>query len=150
MQPTSEEQATANMQVLQRLRVRLTTHPHVRKLAARLHFDESIGFVRMMNLSDCVESDAWVPLEVHFGMPLFESCLNDACCAAISRLGLFDTANLEKHRFYNRELCVGLLSFIEEVCLVNTDEAGLGERVPPPTSLVTFKNGVITASPKLW
>lgn len=60
----------------------LHLHPTVQRLASALYLSHSIGYIRMLydeHLKD------WVPLEVKFGMPLFDPVLTTNVCSLMER-----------------------------------------------------------------
>jgi len=55
----------------------------------------------------------WVPLSVHFGMPLANPKLTRLVCHKIGKFNLFSKENIGAHTNNSRLLCNKLLDFIE-------------------------------------
>lgn len=57
----------------------------------------------------------WVPQDIVYGIPLFNSTLNQNVCARIANYNLFSQQNLAEYRKNSRILTLRLLNFISTV-----------------------------------
>ncbi|XP_077991150.1 protein FAM91A1-like [Glandiceps talaboti] len=64
-----------------------------------------------VNVED--SEDDWVPLELCFGIPLFDDCVNKEVCQRIAKQNLCDRESLSQLLHSSRKLSLQLLSFIE-------------------------------------
>jgi hypothetical protein len=84
------------------------------------------------------ESDEWTPIEVTFGMPLFDPQLNRAVCERIESFQLFSEDNLAQYTKHSQFLSNALLDFIEAHQAPHYKYEVEPGQVPPPTKTLTF------------
>eukprot|EP00731_Ephydatia_muelleri_P031554 Em0023g61a len=100
-------------------------------------------------------SDSWVPLEMSFGIPLFNEAANNSVCNKILECGLLDTESLKKQKLSNRLLVMDVLQFIgaHQDTTSNSDDidnspffdssALAFQPVPMPTRNLMFLDGTL-------
>jgi len=94
----------------------LYTHLTIQALSKCMNLRYSCGFVRMILIEDPSSNlYRWVPLDVFFGIPLFNETTNRQVCEKIEQFNLFSEHNLGIHSKKSRELALKLLDFIAEV-----------------------------------
>lgn len=111
----------------------------VEQTVRALHLQHSIGYLRMMKLGD-----AWVPLEVQFGIPLFDNRLNAEILRRIGTLNLFDAHARVEHTRASRHLTLDLLDFVATLGGAEASSQGVA-LVPYPAKDVTFDGSVLSA-----
>lgn len=128
----------------------MSSHPIISKLSRALSLEKSCGFIRMTRLirendnapPTSGKANDWVPLSVHFGLPLFSLELNRQVCARIQQKQLFGAANLEAFTTWSRELSLSVLDFISQCQASNLyteSPMPLTETaIPFPTSTLLF------------
>lgn len=107
----------------------LARREDVELAAAALHLPDACGYLRLAKLSD-----RWVPLEAHFGIPLFDDALNAAVLQRIEARRLFTAGQLRQYTRAVRTLALDVLDFI---ALMGGGDAG-GGAVPLPTRQLVF------------
>jgi hypothetical protein len=92
----------------------LHTHPSLTALAKVANLSRVCGFVKMLFLDDPTtpHGQRWVPLQVHYGLPLFSTAVTEATCTKIEQSRLFTEKNLQHVSKSNRRLALQLLDFI--------------------------------------
>lgn len=115
----------------------LHSHPSIKALSRVVPLESSFGFIRM-KLIDNPRSNVvkWVPLELHFGIPLFSIPLNRAVCEGIEKFRLFSDKNLSNYNKRSRMLALRVLDFISE-CNGETVDLELGV-IPYPSKIVQW------------
>ena len=100
-----------------------------RQVAEKLNLLNSVGFVRLVRAPTAAGATAWVPLDVCFGLPLFDSELNADVCASV----LFTADNIERHAENSAQLCKALDKFV-------LDSGGVlgSATLPMPTRQLRF------------
>jgi hypothetical protein len=86
------------------------------------------------------EKTEWIPLELAFGMPLFDMKLNHKICKKIRKHELFSAPNLKKFLRSSRELSIRLLDFINDHIDQEVDLDS--EIIPYPSKNLTFERAV--------
>jgi len=82
--------------------------PTVEAVHRALACPHSCGYMRLLRLGD-----RWTPLDVRFGVPLFDAKLNDAVCHHARQAGIFASpAALREHVREQRLLALRLQAFI--------------------------------------
>eukprot|EP00741_Cyanophora_paradoxa_P022376 tig00021462_g21602.t1 len=112
----------------------LHLHPTVRHLQEVLRLEDSIGFIRMTRLpvpprphdhdaaapheggSAGEDVAKWVPLELHFGVPLFDGAMTRTLLQTVRRRRLFDGPSVQRHKESSASLVNALRAFIAEHC----------------------------------
>lgn len=84
------------------------------------------------------QADEWVPVEVTFGMPLFDPELNRAVCERIEFFQLFSEDNLANFTKHSQHLSNALLDFIEAHQAAHYKYEVEPGQVPPPTKTLSF------------
>jgi len=85
----------------------------------------------------------WVPRDIYFGIPLFDSSINREVCEKIEQFHLFSEQNLAKYSKKCRELSLSFLDFIVKNG-GTVDSANLGKptqvvgHIPLPTRMVSW------------
>eukprot|EP00002_Diphylleia_rotans_P027658 TRINITY_DN5552_c0_g1_i2.p1 TRINITY_DN5552_c0_g1~~TRINITY_DN5552_c0_g1_i2.p1 ORF type:complete len:280 (+),score=52.35 TRINITY_DN5552_c0_g1_i2:198-1037(+) len=117
----------------------LRSHPSLWALQKNLHLSHSFGYMTMINLSgrgsDAVNQ--WYPMDVVFGMPLFDVDINEQVCQSIQERSLFSESSMRQHSRNSRLLSLQLLEFITEYQGLPVEELSIGE-VFLPTQQLTF------------
>lgn len=80
----------------------------------------------------------WVPLDVHYGIPLYNIEVNRLACEKIEIHKLFGSKNLERFSKESREMSLRLLDFVSEF------QADGNNFASEPTGLVPIPCKVIT------
>jgi len=80
----------------------------------------------------------WVPLSVHFGMPLANPKLTKMVCNKIGKFNLFSKENISAHTNNSRLLCNKLLDFIEGRQAKDYKFEVMPGVIPYPTLKLTF------------
>jgi hypothetical protein len=83
-------------------------------------------------------SNNWVPVDVTFGMPLFDPQLNKAVCDRIASFQLFSEENLAQYTKHNQYLANALLDYIESHQAEHYKYEVEPGQIPPPTRILTF------------
>lgn len=112
-------------------------HPIVHQLNDSFQLDYSVGFIKLMKLEDQSSGFTWVPLELKFGIPLFDLELNDYIRANIESRSLFSEENLKIHSFNSRMLSMKLLNFISKYTIDLESELH-PSKLPFPAKQVFF------------
>eukprot|EP01132_Coremiostelium_polycephalum_P001393 gene1393-1760_t len=138
-------------------------HPLVQKIQEVLGLESSFGYITMLKkevpsspmTSGGSSKISWIPLNVYFGIPIFNERLNYQVCEKISRLDLLSEDNMKKHSFASRKLSLDLFNFISSTCppvhpdLDCIDSSKLNatlpsvQNIPLPTQTISFINGSI-------
>mmetsp|Transcript_43609 Transcript_43609/g.70821 ORF Transcript_43609/g.70821 Transcript_43609/m.70821 type:complete len:489 (+) Transcript_43609:784-2250(+) len=84
-------------------------HPTVCKIVQDLKLGCSLGFIRLAKWQE-----DWVPLEVHFGLPLFKDDMNQQALQAIRDHSLCSEKSLHTHRENMQQLTSELTDFIQK------------------------------------
>lgn len=129
-----------------------------RKISNELSLDSSIGYIRFAKYDKDggdEKQERWVPLELRFGLPLFDLDLNRQVCHRIEQENMFSAECLRKHSLNSRKLCLRLYDFISDLTgspteVVKSIQTSLDETQPhylasfPLTqNTVVFDNGQI-------
>ena len=88
----------------------------------------SCGYMRLLRLGE-----RWAPLDVRFGVPLFDAALNEAVCRHARRAGIFASpAALREHVREQRLLALRLQAFIaaHTAWMPAVDEAAAAVALP--------------------
>ena len=86
-----------------------STRETMSKIVEQFPCQLSVGYVRLLKLDS-----GWVPLDMHFGIPLFDRTLNEDVCRRAAKAGTFASAEtLRKHAREQRGLALRLLTFVE-------------------------------------
>lgn len=115
------------------------------RLQEKLGLASTCGYIRLIKQGPPVigtfSEETWVPLDVQFGIPLFDLELNQTICDRILSLNLFDSAHLRKHSRSSRELVLRLFNFIashQDRHLEVDADGGITTKVALPTHSVCF------------
>jgi hypothetical protein len=86
------------------------------RLADRLHLHYSFGCVKMMRSKriDDPSRSIIYPVDVHFGIPLSSSHINDQVCQVIMDRDLLSQDNINQHSNNMKTMCSEFLEFIDE------------------------------------
>ena len=113
-------------------------------LEEKLGLASTCGYLRMIRLgrpSEDEVADHWVPLDIHFGIPLFDQNLNKIICDRIQTSNLFDSTHLRTHSMNSRALALRLLHFIashqDRSMVLDAEGSGIS-KVALPTHNVCF------------
>jgi hypothetical protein len=112
----------------------------VEKIARTVPCGRSVGFLRLLQVDH-----VWVPLELRYGIPLFDGRLNAAVCEHARRAGTFASEeNVAEHAREQQELVLRLLAFVaayaaSTVCLVA--ESDVDAICPQPGRTLLFYQG---------
>ena len=110
----------------------------VAKVVDSLRCSRAVGYIRLIHLGG-----GWVPLDVHFGLPLFDARLNEAICQRAERVGTFRAATeLRRHVRETRELALRLLTFVASYHAGAPAGAELAA-FPVPSESLLFENGAL-------
>ncbi|KAM9967095.1 hypothetical protein ACTFIR_007332 [Dictyostelium discoideum] len=95
----------------------------------------------------------YLPLNVYYGIPIFDDKLNREVCAKIDKFNLLSKENLNRHSMDSRNLSLNLFNFISSTCppihpdLDSIDTTKINsnlpsvQNIPFPTQIITFVNG---------
>lgn len=125
---------------------KLVNHPAVEKLSEELQLELSCGYVTLMRTRRSEETDGvtdslddWTLLDCCYGVPLFDSALNEEVCAKILKYKLCSKDSLKLLTRSNRRLALRLLDFISEY---ETEPLVLNNgALPLPTQNLLFRDG---------
>jgi len=119
-------------------------HGMLKLLEEKLGLASTCGYLRMIRLgrpSEDEVADHWVPLDIHFGIPLFDQNLNKIICDRIQTSNLFDSTHLRTHSMNSRALALRLLHFIashqDRSMVLDAEGSGIS-KVALPTHNVCF------------
>jgi len=122
------------------------THPVVRHIQKVLELEYSCGFIRMQMVEGKKNlASEWVPIDIYFGIPIFNSKLNKIILERIERRQLFTEENLKKQSKSSKKLALKLLNFIAQFHTPSDNQdqpSDIGICVPFPSKQVTFSNGI--------
>eukprot|EP00026_Physarum_polycephalum_P003298 Phypoly_transcript_03308.p1 GENE.Phypoly_transcript_03308~~Phypoly_transcript_03308.p1 ORF type:complete len:479 (+),score=65.73 Phypoly_transcript_03308:1029-2465(+) len=132
------------------------THPIARNIEKMLGLQYTCGFIRMQKIEGRKNCKAeWVPIDVYFGIPIFNPKLNQQVLDRIEKHQLFSEESLKKQSKNSRKLALRLLDFISKRIQVqdynrfdrttDTSHVDIGSVVPLPTHPITFVNGVLSS-----
>jgi hypothetical protein len=113
----------------------LAADASVQRVAAALGLSSGCGYVRMARLGG-----RWVPLEAHFGLPLFDAALNATVLDRLAARQLLGAAGLRAHTRACRLFALDLLDFIARI---GGAQVGSGA-MPMPTRAVVFDGSQIS------
>ncbi len=104
----------------------LFNHPSVVKLHDKLGLKHFIGYISLVNTENSsfenekeLNFDEWTFLDLRFGLPLFDSNLNNVILNQIKYSNLACLENLQKSLELNRKLSLNLIDFIQRNQLVD-------------------------------
>lgn len=116
----------------------LESHPVIQTLHKSLNLHTSFGVIKMLKIGSN-ENSEWVPLELHFGIPLADEEMNRKVCNKIQKHKLFSESNLSQYSMHSRELSLRLLDFI---ALYHDGELELDSSgIPYPNRDIQFDQG---------
>lgn len=88
------------------------------------------------------QADHWVPLELCFGIPLFNSELNKSVCERVASHSLFRKESLEELLHFSRKLSLQLLDFISHYQDGGSTESSTPLAPHPPPTVPSTEQGV--------
>merc|ERR1719427_1056986 len=103
-----------------------------------------------MNMSEKgdVTTVEWIPLDMCFGVPLFDDHLNEDITRKLVKHGLCNPENLSHMTTSAQLLSLEVLHFIsewQENIVVPSDEMGAAENIiPHPSRSILFMNGKLS------
>jgi hypothetical protein len=107
-------------------------------LEKTIDLKHSIGYIKMILLDDYKHNlFRWVPLELNFGIPLFNRKLNAEICEKIERIDLFSAKNLEEYSKQSRRLALRFLDFISQCRGEPLEDLEVG-KTPLPNKVLIF------------
>jgi len=112
--------------------------PILHKIQSVLNLSSAFGFIKLLKITP--ESE-WIPLELHFGLPLGDMKLNADVCKKIEKFNLFSQENLTRFSRQTREFSLRLLDFISRFQIGEFELDN--ENVPLPGKDVIFYDGRI-------
>ena len=111
------------------------------KVSLQIPCRRSVGYVRLIKLDD-----GWAPLDLHFGIPLFDAALNDQVCKRAVKARTFSSSEqLRKHTRDQRELATRLLSFVASYQSTRVRAETDDHAVPQPGANFIFQNGTVSS-----
>jgi hypothetical protein len=114
------------------------THPTIKTLEKVIDLKLCIGYIKMILLDDYKRNlYKWVPLELNFGIPLFNRKLNAEICERVEKISLFSTKNLEQYSKQSRQLVLKFLDFIGRCQGEPFPEFEVG-KIPLPNKVLIF------------
>ncbi|RUS75324.1 hypothetical protein EGW08_016913 [Elysia chlorotica] len=112
-----------------------------------LHLDlqpAGLGEPAAPKVADVLKEDDWLLLDLCYGLPLFNTQLNQAVCSRIANLGLFKNTNLQELVQSSRLLSLKLLEFIMgwqvPSVLAEVDTSGIVQNKEDHCSLLPSQN----------
>jgi len=121
------------------------------RLQEILGLESTCGYIRLIRsglVMPGLEKETWVPLDVHFGIPLFDQGLNKIICDRILSLNLFDSVHLRKHSRKTRELVLRLFHFIashQDRHLDVDADGGMLTKIALPTHNISFDGKTLSS-----
>ncbi|KYQ90141.1 FAM91 family protein [Tieghemostelium lacteum] len=141
-------------------------HPILLKIQECLNLQYSFGYIALLKKESInyqqqqqpqsqVSKISWIPLNVYYGIPIFDDNLNRQVCEKIDRLKLLSPENIQNQNIHSRQLSLDLFQFISSTCppihpdLETIDSSKINStlpsvhNIPLPTQTISFINGVV-------
>nr|CAG4708246.1 unnamed protein product [Naegleria fowleri] len=113
-----------------------TVEKIMNKLTEKLHLECSFGCVKMLKIVKNGVTQAIVPTDLHFGIPLSSYDINKKVCDVVIKRSLFNEENLKRHTQHMKQMCDEFLNFIqnysEDSCISDPSQ------VPYPSKAIYF------------
>ncbi|EGC40619.1 hypothetical protein DICPUDRAFT_146568 [Dictyostelium purpureum] len=150
----------------------ISNHPLIQKIQEVFNLKHSFGYISLLKKelysypshpyqqtgsasSLFQKTIEFVPLNIYFGIPIFDDKLNRQVCEKIDKYNLLSQENLAQHSRNCRNLSLNLFHFISSTCppihpdLDAIDSTKINstfpsvQNIPLPTQTISFINGII-------
>ncbi|KAF2071177.1 hypothetical protein CYY_007512 [Polysphondylium violaceum] len=144
-------------------------HPVLMKIQDCLKLNHSFGYISLLKIelpstsgnnsssggSTSKPVIKWLPLNVYYGIPIFDSDLNQSVCDNIDKFGLLTEDNIKQQSFNSRSLSLDLFNFISSTCppihpdldVIDSTKGHASlpsvQNIPLPTQTISFINGLL-------
>ena len=115
----------------------------IANITDKLHLEDVCGYIRLLKYSSRDGDAVWVPLDLHFGIPLFSISLNEDICARVLRKRTFSEEGLTRFSRTSRTLALRVLHFVRLSRALELD-SDVSSRLPLPTHHMCFQQGVLS------